>query len=60
MGLIKQLQRWLCKDEGTTSVEYAIMLAMILLVVIAGIAGFGNAQNGMWGKIDTEMQAHGV
>ena len=60
MGLIQQLKRWAYGEEATTSVEYAIMLALILLVVITGIAGFGNAQNGMWGRIDREMQAHGV
>ena len=50
-----------CRDEqATTSVEYSIMLALILLVVITAIANFGNAQNGMWGNIDTQMQVHGI
>lgn len=60
MELIKLLKHLGRDEEATTSVEYAVMLAMILLAVIAGIAGFGNAQNGMWGNIDTQMQAHGI
>jgi len=52
--------RFLHDEQATTAVEYAVMLAMILLVVIAGVANFGNATNGMFGRVDTQMKAHGV
>lgn len=50
-----------CRDEeATTAVEYAIMLAMIISVIILAISNFGLAGNGMFGRIDTQMQAHGI
>lgn len=54
-----RLRRFLSSDTGATSVEYAVMLAMILLVLIVGVISFGNAQNGSWTKIDSELQSHG-
>jgi Flp pilus assembly pilin Flp len=48
------------RDEATTSVEYAVMLAMILLVLITAVAGFGSAGNGMFGNINNQMQSHGI
>jgi pilus assembly protein Flp/PilA len=53
------LRNLLVDDSGTTAVEYAVMLAMILLVLIVGVSAFGNAQNGSWFKIDSELNAHG-
>lgn len=56
---MKFLRQFLAKETGTTSVEYAVMLAMILLVLIAGVVVFGNAQNGYWMRIDGELNSHG-
>jgi Flp pilus assembly pilin Flp len=53
------LRRFLVDDSATTAVEYAIMLAMILLVLIGGVVSFGNAQNGSWVRIDSELSSHG-
>lgn len=47
-------------ESGTTSVEYAVMLSMILLVLIVGVIAFGNAQNGSWVKIQSELSTHGI
>lgn len=54
------LKRFCQSEEGTTSVEYAVMLASILLVLIVGVSMFGTAQNGSWFRIDAELQAHGI
>ncbi len=53
------LPRFLREESATTSVEYAVMLAMILLVLIGGVVAFGNAQNGSWVKIESELSTHG-
>lgn len=64
MSRLVRIRNWLQKfradDHGTTAVEYAVMLALILLVVITGVTNFGLAQKGMWEKTDTQMKAHGV
>lgn len=51
--------QFLRDESGTTAVEYAVMLAMILLVLISGVIVFGNAQNGSWVRIEGELQSHG-
>jgi pilus assembly protein Flp/PilA len=53
------LRNLLVDDSGTTAVEYAVMLAMILMVLIGSVAFFGTAQNGSWGKINGNLTAHG-
>lgn len=46
--------RLLVKDDGVTVVEYAIMLAMIVLVAIGAIINAGNASKTFW--LDTADQ----
>jgi Flp pilus assembly pilin Flp len=55
--LMRQFQ---VNDDATTSVEYAVMLALILLVVITAVASFGSGQNSFWGRIDSQMKSHGI
>ena len=40
---MKKLLRFLKADDGPTAVEYAVMLAMIILVCFAAIMSFGTA-----------------
>ena len=42
------IQRLIVSDEGATSVEYAIMLAMIILGAIGAILSTGDIQELMW------------
>lgn len=43
---MKWLRALLLDDEGPTAVEYAVLLALILLVVIASVGTIGtNTQN---------------
>ncbi|HUQ70733.1 MAG TPA: Flp family type IVb pilin [Planctomycetaceae bacterium] len=53
------LRNLLVDDSATTAVEYAVMLAMILMVLIGSVVFFGNAQNGSWGRIDSQLTGHG-
>lgn len=53
------ITRFLYGDEAATAVEYAVMLAFILMSVIAAITALGNQTGGMWGDIDSELQGHG-
>ena len=56
---MKFLTRFLRDEEGATAVEYAVLLALILVVMIAAITSFGGATGGMWGNIDSELDAVG-
>lgn len=54
------LKRFLKSDEAATAVEYAVMLALIIIAALAGIQGFGNTTNDKFGTISTEMSDHGI
>lgn len=48
MGLyvrVMQLARRLGSEEGATAVEYALMIALIALVIVAAVAFLGQATN---------------
>ncbi|MGC4001921.1 MAG: Flp family type IVb pilin [Pirellulales bacterium] len=53
------IKKFLRDDDGTTSVEYAVMLAMILIAVIAAIGTVGTQTGGMWGKNQSQLQDAG-
>ena len=40
-GMISRVQRFLISEDGPTAVEYAVMLALILVVCISVITGLG-------------------
>jgi len=41
--MISYLQRFLCDESGPTTVEYAVMLALIVAVCIGAIKSAGQA-----------------
>ena len=43
-------------EEGVTSVEYAVVLALILMTVIGAIGSFGAQTSGMWGGIESDLE----
>ena len=57
---MQPLQAFFRNEDGPTAVEYAVMLALILSVVITAVSAFGGAQDSYWGRIDNSMQAHGI
>jgi pilus assembly protein Flp/PilA len=49
--LLKQTVRFLKKEDGPTAVEYAVMLALIVVVCIAAITALGSNANGTFGNV---------
>jgi pilus assembly protein Flp/PilA len=48
-----RFQSFLRRESGATAVEYAVMLALIILVMIGTIGQFGSETHGLWsGSID--------
>jgi pilus assembly protein Flp/PilA len=39
---------WLTSEDGATAVEYAVILALILVVLISAITAVGNSTSGLW------------
>ncbi len=50
----------LIDDDGATAVEYAVMLALIILVVFASVASVGTKTSTLFNNASTSMQAAGV
>lgn len=46
-------------ESGTTAVEYAVVLALLLSVIVTAVSTLGNSSSGMWGKSKNELEAHG-
>ena len=46
-------------EQAATAVEYAVMLALILMVIIGSIVGLGQGTGGMWSSNTSAMQAVG-
>jgi pilus assembly protein Flp/PilA len=46
-------------EEGPTSVEYAIMLALIVVVCVAAIAALGTNANGVFANVALNAAASG-
>lgn len=57
--LIRRLHRCVNDERGATAVEYAVMLAMILLSVLAAIGTVGSQTGGMWNGIVNSLRAIG-
>jgi pilus assembly protein Flp/PilA len=53
--LIKSTVRFLKQEEGPTAVEYAVMLALIIVVCIAAITTLGSNANGTFGSVGTSI-----
>lgn len=54
---MQMLYEFLRQDEAATAVEYAVMLAMILLAVIGAIGAVGGQTSNLWEGIDTDITA---
>jgi len=46
---------FLKEEDGATAVEYAVMLALIILACIAGVLAVGAATNGLFTDSLSEM-----
>jgi pilus assembly protein Flp/PilA len=55
MGAI--IRRFLSNRRGATAVEYGIIVAVLSLVIMAGVGTAGNALENMWLRIGTDLDA---
>jgi pilus assembly protein Flp/PilA len=51
--------RFLRNEDGPTAVEYAVMLALIIVVCIAAIATLGSNANGVFSNVSLYAAAGG-
>ena len=52
---LKPLREFLLNEDGPTAVEYAVMLALIVVVCIAAITALGSNANSTFTKVGTTV-----
>jgi pilus assembly protein Flp/PilA len=48
---------FLRSEDGPTATEYAVMLALIIIVALAAITGLGTTVSGIFTGVDTSLPA---
>lgn len=55
MKLLNQLKAFLKSEDGPTATEYAVMLALIIIVALASITLLGNKVNTIFSNVETSL-----
>jgi pilus assembly protein Flp/PilA len=58
-AITRRVRRFAAGEDGTTAVEYAVMLALIITVCITVIRTLGASTIGSFGAFSTAMSAAG-
>jgi pilus assembly protein Flp/PilA len=53
--LISQVRHFLVDDDGPTAVEYAVMLALILVACITIVQSLGTSVSGTFSTVNTSV-----
>jgi Flp pilus assembly pilin Flp len=56
---MRYLFHFIRSEDAATAVEYAVMLALVLMGVIGAIGSFGAETAGMWGGIKKDLEGVG-
>ncbi len=59
MRHFRSICRFLKSEDATTAVEYAVMLAMILVAIIIGVTSAGGGVSAWWNNISTDLINYG-
>jgi pilus assembly protein Flp/PilA len=55
-SLTKNVVEFLKREDGPTAVEYAVMLALIVVVCIAAITAIGSASNQTFSSVGSSIK----
>ena len=56
-AVVPQVREFIRREDGPTSVEYAVMLAMIIIVCISAISLVGGETFNFWDNNRTELES---
>lgn len=54
-GIVKRLVSFLRNEDGPAAVEYAVVLALIVVMCVAAVAHVGASANARFGEISANM-----
>ena len=58
-NLMTKVQNFIQDESGPTAVEYAVMLALIIVVCIGAVTAIGNSANAQFTVVDNALQPGG-
>ena len=58
--IVKRLKSFLVSEDGPTATEYAVMLALILLVALGAISVLGSKVSSVFTTMKTDMETLGA
>ncbi len=58
-ALVKRAKDFLVSEDGPTATEYAVMLALIIVVAIGAISVLGTKVSTVFNNVQTSMTGHG-
>ena len=50
-----ELRQFFMSEEGTTSVEYAIVASLIFLAIVAAVTSLGSSVRGLYESVAAQM-----
>ncbi|WP_437230824.1 Flp family type IVb pilin [Planctomicrobium sp. SH661] len=53
---MQPLKQFCNEETGATAVEYAVMLALILMALIVGVKSVGNSTSGIWADNEAKLE----
>jgi pilus assembly protein Flp/PilA len=59
-NLALKVQRFLVSEDGPTAVEYAVMLALIIIVCLTAIQAIGTNANATFQSVASKLPAGGA
>jgi pilus assembly protein Flp/PilA len=54
-GTFSKIRRFLVSEDGPTAVEYAVMLALIVVVCVAVIQSLGTSVSGTFSSVQSTL-----
>jgi len=54
-AIVGHVQRFLAEEEGPTAVEYAVMMALVIVVCFVAVQSLGNNTNNTYNKVATKL-----
>ena len=56
-GILKGFQQFVVSEDGPTAVEYAVMLALILVACITIVTQLGTTVSGTFSKVNSTLSS---
>ena len=57
IAIRKYLRKLGADKRGATAIEYGLICALIIIAMMGGLSALGGGSKGMWGKIQSNVEA---